>query len=462
MALVAQILKEPPMTNQPFNQPQDMVEAGLIASALSSEAHWLQVQSLFSADDFTSQGAIYRFIQQYQSQYGTLPSASQIGTRFDWKPPIGDFAYWLNETKRYVLARKVMEIMQEGYGKIGEPDDALGFMVERLSTLRSSQTNHIDAWDQSASERMEKYMARQSELFQAKRMVGLRTGMRIIDETGIGWMPGGLVGIYSRPGVGKTWWLIWQGIQTWMDGGTVLLIGPEMPANFLDLRVDVVAGDALGYPISYDKLLKGDPSVQENYQKIINIINQNQRWWTYDSINERSISLADIAALIRQHNPTLVLIDGISLLKPESSRQQTWEQIKELCYGLKTLATIHYIPIIATHQAVNSARGRRKEVTSVGRGDDFIMPSLNDSAFGDAFVQACSDIITMCGDPTTRFINWYSLRKYRERGWERPLPPRMAFAMNLGTGRIRDLSILGWNPESVGKQALTELELTTL
>lgn len=450
------------MNSQPFNQPQDSVEAGLLASAITSESHWLEVQSLFSADDFVSQGSIYRFIQQYLSQYGALPSASQINTRFDWHPPIGDFAYWLNETKRYILARKVMEIMQEGYGKIAEPDESLGYMVERLSVLRSSQTNHIEAWDQSAAERMDKYLARQENLYKAQRVVGLRTGMRVIDDTGVGWMPGGLVGIYSRPGVGKTWWLLWQGVNAWMDGGRVLVIGPEMPANFLDLRVDVIAGEAMGFPISYDKLLKGHPDIQENYEKITKVLSQSQRWWTYDSINERPISLTDVAALIRQHKPDIVLIDGISLLRPESNRQATWEQMKETCYGLKNLATIYYLPILITHQAVNSNRGRRHEITATGRGDDFIMPSLSDAAFGDAFVQACSDVITMVGDPTTRFVNWYSIRKHRERGWDKPLPPRMAFAWNPAMGRIVDLSLIGHQPEIVGREAMRQLELTTL
>jgi hypothetical protein len=78
------------------------------------------------------------------------------------------------------------------------------------------------------------------------------------------------------------------------------------------------------------------------------------------------------------------------------------------------------------------------------------MPSLNDVAYGDSFVQACSDVITMCGEATSQYINWYSIRKQRERGIEPPA--RMALAIDFGAGRIYDLSPLGFDPDKVGAE----------
>ena len=35
----------------------------------------------------------FKFIGNYLTEYGSLPSGSQISTRFDWHPPVGDFVY---------------------------------------------------------------------------------------------------------------------------------------------------------------------------------------------------------------------------------------------------------------------------------------------------------------------------------------------------------------------------------
>lgn len=433
-----------------FPVPQETVEAGLLNAIGQNMANWLQAAS-FEQEDFVAHRDVFRFMGDYLQQYGSLPSTSQISTRFDWHPPIGDFAYWLTEMNRYSLARKVMAAIKDGYDRISNPKDALTKLINDLSLINAHGSNHAQATDYTASERLAMFDVRTDNIFKEKHMVGIRTGHHVIDDTLVGWTPGSFVGCYARPGVGKTWWLMDKGAIGWMDGHSVLAIAPEMPANWLNLRVDVLIGAHLGFPIDYSKLITGDPSIRQNYEMITNVMSQSQRWWTYDSKDERALSVGDIADLIRQHNPSMVLIDGVGLLR-SSSRGQTWEQMREVCYGLKNIATAREVPILATHQSVNSAKGRRSEPNTIVRGDDFVMPSLNDAADGESFVRACSDIITMCGEPQSQYINWYSLRKYRERGWKQPLPVRMALACDFGKGHIVDLSHLGHAVDAVGQE----------
>lgn len=449
------------MTNGQFSVSQESLEAGLLLAAIANQGNWLSLRASVTSDDFTAQKAIYRFVEEYSIQYGSLPSSEIITSRFQWHPPVGDFNYWLVEMKRYILARKLTEAMKDSYNLIGEPEKTLSVLLERLALIRSDQNNHITAYDSSAGERLEKYRLRNQFLFNQQKIIGLRTGMMILDNTMIGWTPGELTGLYARPGVGKSWWLMWEGALSWMDGKTILCLSNEMPASQLSLRIDVVLGNMLGLPINYTALMKGDPSVAENYEKITTILQESQRWWTYDSINGHKLGLGDITTLVRQHDPDLILIDNMHNLH-SNFRGQTWEQMKDLCYGLKEIATVQEKPIIMTHHAVNSARGRRTERTNPIRGDDDLMPSLNDAAFGDAFVQACSDVFTMCGDPTSKYITWYSIRKSRERGFEQELPGRIALATDFGTGRIVDLSERGYNPAAIGEEAIRVLGLNSL
>ena len=94
---------------QEFPVPQSTVEEGLLAAINQRMEYWLKVAE-FSSDDFTSRRDVFQFIGSYLEQYQNLPSSSQISTRFEWNPPIGDFEYWLKEMKRYSLARQVLEV----------------------------------------------------------------------------------------------------------------------------------------------------------------------------------------------------------------------------------------------------------------------------------------------------------------------------------------------------------------
>lgn len=446
------------MTNEKFSMQQGSVEEGLLAATKSMD-QWLQV-SQFDVDDFTVRKDLFLFISQYLQQYGSLPSSSQISTRFTWSPPIGDFAYWLDEMKRYTLARRLLEVLNEGFDKVATPSIALALMMDKLSLLRTRDTHHIQAYDASATERLSMFDNRTEAIFKSHKLLGIPTGIRVLDDTLIGWLPGSLVGIYARPTVGKTWWLMWYGLQAWLSGYTVLAIAPEMPANFLNLRVDTLAGALLNCPIEYNALLKGDPTIRENYEKITSILSGSQRWWTYDSVNDRNVGIGELATLIRQHKPDIVLIDGVARMRSNTGRSAEWEKMMEVCYGLKDMATIYEVPILVTHWAINLMRGRKVNEEHVsGRGDTFVMPSLNDAAYGDSFVQSCSDVITMVPDELSPHITWFSIKKHRERGWANPLPSRMALATDYGNGKIIDLSIHGFNPGLVGEESRRLLNL---
>lgn len=433
-----------------FPVPQDSVEAGLLNSVNGNMLCWLEV-SKFEADDFISHKDIFRFFGEYLTNYASLPTNTTISTRFQWQPPIGEFQYWLTEMKRYSLARKVMDAMLEAHAHMSEPRQSIDILLDKLGKIRSEENHHIGATDAGGTQRLEKFDVRTQYIFNSNSLVGLPTGIKLLDDTHIGWIPGSMVGIYARPGVGKTWWLIEQGALTYMTGRRVLAITPEMPKPMLDLRIDVVLAQHMGLPIDYARLIVGDPSIRLHYEQVTEEMAKADRWWTYDSIDEHAISPADIAALVRQHEPDILLVDNISLLK--AGRGQVWEQMKELSYDLKNIGTIHDLPIIVTHQAVNSNRGRRTEIAQTGRGDDFVMPSLNDAAYGDSFVGACSDVITLVGDANVDYLRWYSIRKHRERAFATALPGRIGMAVNYGLGLMIDLSPMGHEPERVGAEA---------
>jgi len=433
------------------------VELGLLAS-VASEEDLLAIQKAgLRPDDFIAFKDLYLFILNYHRDYGKFPTHEQIVHQIgeDWTFPGGEFAYWLQEFIRYVLMRRAQIIIRDRLPDIERnPQEAVRSLVNQLTSIGLGTTEHIQATDASILSRMERYDNRIAD-FQASRgtiIRGIKTGLQIIDSSHQGWQEGELVGLYARPTVGKTWLLLREGVEAWRyPKNRILLVSPEMPANQIALRIDALIAGEMGLPMSHRKLYAGDPEVRPTYETLANLLSKNERWWTVDSIEGRPITLSDIGLLHRQFQPTLILIDGISLLRDEEGAKAGWERMHNLCYGLKNFCTANDVAAIITNQAVNTRRGRRGETDAAqGRGDDWIMPSLNDAAYGDSFVQACSTIITMCPDRDDARLRWYSIRKSRERdvAWQ----PRLALAWDVDRGRIIDLSHLATDLERIRQE----------
>lgn len=437
--------------------PQSTVELGLLASA-ASEADLLAIQKAgLRSDDFIAFKTLCVFILDYQKDYDKLPTSQQILHQIgeDWTLPGGEFKYWLDEMVRYTLMRRAQIIIRDSLPNIEKnPQIAVRGLVDKLATIGLGTTEHVQATDASILSRMERYENRVAEFEATKgtKIWGIKTGLQIIDASHQGWQPGELVGLYARPTVGKTWLLLREGVEAWRyPENRILLISPEMPANQIALRIDTLMAGEMGLPMSHKKLYAGDPEVRPSYQTLAGLLSKNKRWWTVDSMEGRPVTLSDIALLHRQFQPTLILIDGISLLRDEEGAKAGWERMHNLCYGLKNFCTAYDVPAIITNQAVNTRRGRRGETDAAqGRGDDWIMPSLNDAAYGDSFVQASSTIITMCPDRDDHRVRWYSLRKSRERdvAWQ----PRLALAWDVDRGRITDLSHLGTDMDRINQE----------
>ena len=432
------------------------IEAGLVGSLTSADSLAEVQRAGLSAEDFIVYGDVFRFLSTYLQQYQALPSRDQILARFpEWNPPQGDFRFWLDEKCRFTLAYRAQIAIKDALTAIEErPETAIRELSVRLGDISLHTAGHIEATDATIGTRLERYQYRVEEFQRQKgqHIWGIPTGLRIIDETHQGWMPGELVGFYARPTVGKTWMLIRAGAIAWMyPSNRILFISPEMPANQIALRIDALLAGQLVYPFSHSKVYSGDPTMADKYQQLAGVVQQHERWFTVDSVGNRMPTVSDISALHKQLRPNLILIDGVSLLRDEQNAKSSWEQMRNICYGLKAFATTAQVAIIVSHQTVNTRRGHRGEMdVAQGRGDDWIMPSLNDAAFGDSFVQACSTIFTMCPDRDDPRIRWYSIRKTRER--DIVFQPRLALAWNVDCGKIIDLGHLRQDMEAIRQQ----------
>lgn len=246
--------------------PQAAVEAGLIG-AIASPEQLLEIwQAGIRQQDFVVWGDLFAWISNYQQQYQILPTHDQIRASYtDWQPPEGDFRYWLQQLQHYVKIRQIQQIWRDNLELLEEdPDKAGAAMLDRLETIHISTNGHMAATDIGADLRYTRYLKRTEMRKKGYQLWGIPTGLKPIDGSHQGWMPGELIGIYARPSVGKTWFINKLGAIAWMQTkNRILLISPEMPESQMALRIDVLIAAELGIPLSHKAIVAGDSSMIE-------------------------------------------------------------------------------------------------------------------------------------------------------------------------------------------------------
>lgn len=425
---------------------QLQIEQSLLSAALQSPERLAGLRISEITSDLVQTSRQWEFVTEYWDKYKALPTDTTIRAAFgdDWQPIAGEFEYWLTEFKRITIARKAQAAMMDSLQAFDDPEKAVADLINRLSAIKAIGDDRVVASDRGILQRLEKYQLRK-EIFTetaGEQVWGIRTGFEVINATRIGWMPGELIGIFARPGVGKTWVLAREAVEAWLQGYRVLFISPEMPESQIALRFDVIMAHKLGIPLSHRATFIGSPVVEAAYTELAARVGPNERWWTIDSVEGGAVSLNHIRGFTAQFSPDMVYIDGVSLLQTRKTTE--WEAMKENMYGLKYFTTSNQIPTMVTHQSQRkstSGAGKLGPTGQVAISEDFKMPNLSEAAFGDAFVQAASTVLTMCADQYRRDMRWYSVRKVRDR--EPVDSPRLGMFVDYDHGRIIDLSRYG-------------------
>ena len=215
-------------------------------------------------------------------------------------------------------------------------------------------------------------------------LIGIRTPFKSINTTGMGWQQGDLVSAFARPTVGKTWLCVKIAAEAILDNRRVLLVSTEMSKRSIEMRMDVVLANMMGYKLSHRAIRSGQPINEDEYRKFLSATNSN-KLLVCDHINgEDSISLPSIAGLMRKYSPDLTVVDGVYLISTSDSRKAAWEQSHSLFYGMKNFALAQNTAIMVSTQATRDASHM------------FAPPRADQVAFGDALIRASDVALSMC------------------------------------------------------------------
>ena len=386
------------------------LEARLLASLPNIEAFAALRGQGIGVESFMHWRSLYTYIDELVREHQHLPRLRDLKATFNLPDHIKrqpeEYDWLLLEFQRLTLAQQVQDVLDRTIETHGEDPAALiPNLVRELTALGGTLARATSYTDGRSIARLDEYAALAPQGGEGGMMHGIPTGYSYFDATAqLGWLPGELIGIVARLYMGKSWLLIWHGVLAWLAGRRVLLLSPEMTRDEAEARFDAVLCGQRGVPVSVTELYRGYQPTAPQRALFAEVARRND-WITLTTEGGRPFSLSELPRAIRTHAPDLVLIDGLPLIRGEGGRgQQVWEQIKDLSYGLKDVATSAAVPIIVTHQANRAAKDTGKP------------PGLHEIGMGDAFAQACDKVLvmsTMAHEPDARRVTIQKFRKGR-------------------------------------------------
>lgn len=210
-----------------------------------------------------------------------------------------------------------------------------------------------------------------------------------LNEQTRGILNGEFILLYGRPKSMKTWLLTDMIAECyWHQNERVLVFSKEMTPEQMRTRTvaRILGVDYLAFrngqlpPEEEEELwyfveiLKGDEErCRKKFGKNKGILFTTG--WKSGTVQS---GLASLQAKIEEFEPTIVMADAVYLMKVMKAGSQgaMWQDIAEIAYGLKDLAQLYRIPIVATSQA--NREGERTKGSTMA-----------EIAYGDTFAQAC-------------------------------------------------------------------------
>jgi replicative DNA helicase len=310
----------------------------------------------------------FEFINSFYLQYGTVPSLAVVRAELEIHslndiPPENPFEYYFTSMLRDYRKSALATLIQEAANKNlhGDEEGRDAALIRAITTSAEQMSGPLKAFRLSSLG--QNAVAEHMRIQRGDVAPGVKIGIPYIDEQTGGAQPGDLWVFAGSSGSGKTFLTCrccmgavmgrFPGpragaVEAWARR-KVLYISMEMSNTQIGMR-DL----SLGAQISGTRLRLGQLT-QQGVEKARDFLSG----WVEDGhdgnllLFEGGLHMTadNIAALVKQHRPDAVFVDGAYLVGlGSSSSKKRWEVNMEVLESLKRLALGERIPIIATFQ----------------------------------------------------------------------------------------------------------------
>ena len=298
-----------------------VVEQQLLSKVLDENNFYELHKYGITAADFVAVPEAFRFIENYVSQYGTVPDYLTVTEKyadFEYTETTNNMAFMCKTMKSNSAKRKMFEVLQKEMPSKFEQMDGTSF-VNWLSDKIEPITDEVNKVGkrgvnlaQNGRERLEVYKEnkeRGSDKF-------IPTPYPTINEKlGGGFEVGDYVTLMAYSNQGKSWISADCGRTAWEAGFGVLDYRPEISREQFMSRFDTMTGHFNNMAMRQGELIESEE--QRFYAHLSNFNETNEVPYILKTMEDmpEGLSLATISADLRM-NPDVdvVIIDGFILM----------------------------------------------------------------------------------------------------------------------------------------------------
>lgn len=303
---------------------------------------------------------IWNFISKHHDEFKKTPSKDTVKHHyadFDFVATPEPTRYYLDEAKRESLAYQTRVIVSKANNVLNElgPKESLSYLMDETSKLYKFSSSLKDTdlsgeWKDRADD------LRARSLTDNREMMGIPSGISVIDKTFGGWQKGDFVVLLGWTGVGKSFIARLFAANAWRAGYRPLIISLEMNKQQESQRLDTLLNNGEGNFTNTD-LVKANPAIVDQYEKWAEKTFAGKQ--PIYLVTSEGLETADqqmVQAKIDQYHPDMVILDYHGLFDDSSGAKTETEKAKNLSKAFKRMAVKNAVPIIDV-AAVTMAEG---------------------------------------------------------------------------------------------------------
>ena len=362
-----------------------------------------------------SEADVFSYVKGFVKDYGALPTSDTVEahTGESLTTSVEPAPYYLDLMKiRYEEAevKKTMSAVQKALLPGGSGVQmAVADMIETVMRLtRLKYGNQIVDLRMAYDVLKGAYVAAQKP----ETYNGLALGWPTVDAMTGGLRKGDTVAYVGRPGIGKTWHMLYGAYHGWLmeqmnpesAGTSRLFVTMEMDLFSIEQRL---AAMHLQLPMSHVKLSKFTTKESAKFEKGLKKL-QGFKAPFYIVDGNLTATVEEIQLLAQQLKPEAIFIDGAYLLKHPTERDR-YKRVAENADLIKKQLANEICPVVCSWQFARTASKGKKKDEPV---------TLDDIAYADAIGQVSSLVLGIFEEEAIDTVKQRRVRVLKGRAGE--------------------------------------------
>ena len=237
------------------------------------------------------------------------------------------------------IRREIIKNCTNLFEALGEGED-INTVVHKFE----NRMNHIlDKDNADNGDSISSICANLLDFLENSDKMGIKFGIKFLDDVIGGLFKGELTTIAARSGVGKTALALQIMLNCMEQGKKVLFISREM-SNLQVFMRNITKKTGIS-----TKDMKNKEISEESWKKIIGVMEEFGRE-DLIYINDRISTISELKRRIRQLKVDVVIVDYIQLMTPESNMPSREREVATLSRALKNITLDFNIPVIQLSQ----------------------------------------------------------------------------------------------------------------